>query len=357
MPTIRVALVDDHPLMLNGLQDLLSRSGGFEVVATGKSPRDILNICKVHEPEVIVVDLFMGCDICAVIAAAIRIAPRTKIVAFTAALGVEPAILALDAGATGYVSKGGTSAELVQAIEYLFTPEGPTSRIALRRSSVLLSRPPRRPVEGDLARWSGRVPVHEAPGAGPLLVAEPGRRRGDDLVGAARLPVCPASTGGTHRRHGGRPRSDDLLRLRMVMDVIPSLVVTATESLPADLAAAHAMILAERAARLQAEMLATTAKAEVANAKADLSSTEALISHLKLEIEKLRRQLYCSRSERKARLLDQMEFQLEELEAKSHRRWARRREGGSPRRRPYSPSGASGRRASRSPSTCHASAS
>jgi DNA-binding NarL/FixJ family response regulator len=117
MPAIRVALVDDHPLMLNGLQDLLSRSGGFEIVATGKSPRDILDICKVHEPEVIVVDLFMGCDICAVIAAAIRIAPRTKVVAFTAALGVEPAILALDAGATGYVSKGGTSAELVEAIE------------------------------------------------------------------------------------------------------------------------------------------------------------------------------------------------------------------------------------------------
>ncbi len=117
MPTIKVALVDDHPLMLTGLQDLLSRSGGFEIVATGRSPRDILEICKVHEPEVIVVDLFMGCDICAVISAAIRIAPRTKVVAFTAALGVEPAILALDAGATGYVSKGGTSAELVQAIE------------------------------------------------------------------------------------------------------------------------------------------------------------------------------------------------------------------------------------------------
>lgn len=117
MPAIRVALVDDHPLMLDGLQDLLSRSGGFEIVATGRSPRDILHICKVHEPEVIVVDLFMGCDICAVIAAAIRIAPRTKVVAFTAALGVEPAILALDAGATGYVSKGGTSAELVEAIE------------------------------------------------------------------------------------------------------------------------------------------------------------------------------------------------------------------------------------------------
>ena len=67
------------------------------------------------------------------------------------------------------------------------------------------------------------------------------------------------------------------------------------------------MVLAERAARLQAE-------AAAANAQADLSSIEALIGRLKLEIEKLRRQLFGSRSE-KARLLEQMELQLAELEA------------------------------------------
>jgi transposase len=71
------------------------------------------------------------------------------------------------------------------------------------------------------------------------------------------------------------------------------------------------MIIAERAARLEAEAVAASAKSEAANAKA----AEALISYLKLEIEKLRRQLYGSRSERKARLLEQMELQLEELEA------------------------------------------
>lgn len=75
--------------------------------------------------------------------------------------------------------------------------------------------------------------------------------------------------------------------------------------LPPDLAAAHAMILAERAARL----------AEAANAQAKQSSTEALIAHLKLEIEKLRRTIYGARSERSARLLDQLELELEELEA------------------------------------------
>ena len=87
------------------------------------------------------------------------------------------------------------------------------------------------------------------------------------------------------------------------------------ESLPTDLAAAHAMIVAERAARVEAETKLADARAEAANAQADLSSTEAFISHLKLEIEKLRRQLYGTRSERKARLLEQMELQLEELEA------------------------------------------
>jgi Na+/phosphate symporter len=74
------------------------------------------------------------------------------------------------------------------------------------------------------------------------------------------------------------------------------------------------MIRAERNARVMAEANAAVVKAEAANAQADLSSSEALNAHLKLEIEKLRRELYGSRSERKARLLEQMELQLEDLE-------------------------------------------
>src|SRR6516165_2048839 len=68
------------------------------------------------------------------------------------------------------------------------------------------------------------------------------------------------------------------------------------------------MIIAERAARVEAEAVA--ARAQAVN-----TSTEVLIAHLKLEIEKLRRSLYGNRSERKARLLEQMELQLEDLEA------------------------------------------
>jgi transposase len=94
-------------------------------------------------------------------------------------------------------------------------------------------------------------------------------------------------------------------------------MTSASESLPSDLAGAHAMILGERAARVEAERKLVDARTEAANAQADLSSTQALISYLKLEIEKLRRQLYGTGSERKARLLEQMELQLEELEALS----------------------------------------
>src|SRR3974390_919406 len=81
-------------------------------------------------------------------------------------------------------------------------------------------------------------------------------------------------------------------------------MTSASESLPSDLVSAHAMILAERAARFEAEAKLASARAEA-----------ALIAYYKLEIEKLRRQLYGTRSERKARLLEQMELALEELEA------------------------------------------
>ncbi|WP_237357450.1 IS66 family transposase [Rhizobium phaseoli] len=89
----------------------------------------------------------------------------------------------------------------------------------------------------------------------------------------------------------------------------------ATEELPDDLASALALMAQERARRVAAEAEAATAKAEAASAKALVSHSEALIARLKLEIDKVRRALYGSRSERKARLLEQMELQLEELEA------------------------------------------
>ena len=66
---------------------------------------------------------------------------------------------------------------------------------------------------------------------------------------------------------------------------------------------------------LRAALAVAEARAEEAVAKA--SNAEAIIAALKLMVEKLRREVYGQRSERKARLLDQLELELEELEARA----------------------------------------
>jgi len=77
---------------------------------------------------------------------------------------------------------------------------------------------------------------------------------------------------------------------------------------------------ASEIARLRAALAAETARAQAAEAELALaralaSCTEAMIQELKLEIAKLRRDKYGISSERRARLIDQLELQLEELEA------------------------------------------
>ena len=81
-----------------------------------------------------------------------------------------------------------------------------------------------------------------------------------------------------------------------------------SDSLPDDIAVLKAALVVERAARIDAQ-------AQAASATANMSSAEALVAHLKLVIEKMRRELYGSRLERGRKLLDQMELELEDLEA------------------------------------------
>ncbi|KRR02849.1 two-component system response regulator [Bradyrhizobium jicamae] len=103
--------------MIEGIVTLLSRTQGLEVLSTGSSARDIVDISSRLRPDVIIVDLSMAGDVYAAIASSIKISPNTKIVAFTAATGVDSAIRALDAGANGYVLKGSSAQELIQAVE------------------------------------------------------------------------------------------------------------------------------------------------------------------------------------------------------------------------------------------------
>jgi transposase len=74
-------------------------------------------------------------------------------------------------------------------------------------------------------------------------------------------------------------------------------------------------IVGLRAALAAAEARAEAAEAGLAEARAVVSCSEAMIKELRLEIAKLRREQYGRSSERGARLIDQLELQLEELEA------------------------------------------
>ncbi|MEI6644249.1 MAG: transposase [Novosphingobium sp.] len=82
----------------------------------------------------------------------------------------------------------------------------------------------------------------------------------------------------------------------------------AVSPLPDDIEALKALLAS-------ATRRADEAEAKLANAHARESATEAVIAHLKLQIAKLKREQYGASAERTRRLLDQMELQLEDLEA------------------------------------------
>src|SRR5579875_2374093 len=100
---------------------------------------------------------------------------------------------------------------------------------------------------------------------------------------------CPASLGAIHRRRGGRRRSDDVFGFA-VGDGCDSIAnATASGSLPADLAAAHAMILAERAARPEAEARIANARRSRADRLLQACDREAAPAALRLRARSVRR--------------------------------------------------------------------
>lgn len=117
MPDRSLAIVDDHPVLMEGIAALLKRWGGFTLAATGNVADDMVSITRSHRPDDMIVDPGMAGDIYRAISDALRIAPTMKIVVFTASASTDDAIRALDAGAKGYVLKSGPGDDLIQALQ------------------------------------------------------------------------------------------------------------------------------------------------------------------------------------------------------------------------------------------------
>lgn len=113
---IKVAFADDHQVLIEGLAAIYSAKGDLEVVGTGHTADDAVCIVEEQRPDVMVIDLSMPGDSFAAIEQIMRRFPLTKIVVFSASTAIAPAVELIESGIAGYVLKGGSSAELHEAI-------------------------------------------------------------------------------------------------------------------------------------------------------------------------------------------------------------------------------------------------
>jgi DNA-binding NarL/FixJ family response regulator len=143
MKPISIAFVDDHPVLLSGLTKLFATTAGFEVVAKGTTALDAIQITFEKSPDILVIDLNMPGNAFDAIAQIAAKRGSTRVVAFTASVNVEHAVMALEAGASGYILKGSSIEELVQGLTAVhsgetFLTQGFATKVilALRSASV-----------------------------------------------------------------------------------------------------------------------------------------------------------------------------------------------------------------------------
>ncbi|MYB50508.1 MAG: response regulator transcription factor [Dehalococcoidia bacterium] len=113
----KVVVVDDHPIMRNGLKDALEASGRLEVVGQAGDGEEAVRTAEELGPQVIVMDVMMphkdGIDACREI---MELLPDTRVLMLTASTEMDAVIEAVAAGATGYLQKYSQPDELVDAV-------------------------------------------------------------------------------------------------------------------------------------------------------------------------------------------------------------------------------------------------
>ncbi len=115
--TLRILIADDHPLVRTGLSTILAGVPGFEVVGQAATGQEAIDLTATLRPDVIVMDLQMP-DVSGVIATREILAayPETRILVVTLFADEDSVLLALRAGARGYVLKDADEQELIEAV-------------------------------------------------------------------------------------------------------------------------------------------------------------------------------------------------------------------------------------------------
>ncbi|GIJ44360.1 DNA-binding response regulator [Virgisporangium aliadipatigenens] len=148
---IRLLIVDDHPIVRDGLRGAFAGADGFDVVGEAAHGGEAVERALALRPDVVLMDLRMpGVDGVSAIRTLSTEAPDVRVLVLTTFDTDADVLPAIEAGATGYLLKDAPVEELLRAV-----------RAAARGESVL--------APAVLGRLMGRV---RKPTAGPLSKRE-----------------------------------------------------------------------------------------------------------------------------------------------------------------------------------------
>jgi len=117
---LRILIVDDHAVVRRGLRAVLEDEEGLEMVGEAASGRESVAKARALRPDVVLMDIRMGegddasgIDACRQIRSEL---PDTQVIMFTSYGERESVLSSIVAGATGFLTKNVSHAQLVEAI-------------------------------------------------------------------------------------------------------------------------------------------------------------------------------------------------------------------------------------------------
>jgi DNA-binding NarL/FixJ family response regulator len=114
---IRLLIVDDHPVVRDGLSGMFSGDDGFEVIGEAANGAQAVTLACALEPDVILMDLRMPeMDGVAAIAELARRKVAARVLVLTTYDTDSDVVRAVEAGATGYLLKDSPRGDLLRAV-------------------------------------------------------------------------------------------------------------------------------------------------------------------------------------------------------------------------------------------------